>query len=186
MSNVSVENSSTSGPAKRGTSGGRIAVSDWGKDHWSILGYLMSRAADNKVPTPIGLSGTGVFSLEREHLRCNEAKHPMLRGYRPSGIGGWRDEYSTRLRGYWKEDGSTDLSRWVTGHDDWDVLDDLEADGIVEIISLANGYARLTKKGLSLGARLVKHKAGGGHFATFDPSKDARGRKARGSASEAP
>jgi hypothetical protein len=162
-----------------------VPIADWGKDHWSLLGYLMTRAADFKVPTPIGLSGGGVFSVDRKHLRANEKTHPLLVASDPMGgcrsAGGpWGPENGTRLRGYWKDDNSKDESRKLATHDDWDCIDDLEADGLIETISLVNGYIRMTKRGASLGSRLMKHKAQGGHFATFDVTKDARGRKARG------
>jgi len=155
----------------------QTSIADWGKDHFSLLGYLMSCAADYKVATPLGLRGGSFFSIDRKHLRANEKTHPLL----VSAPGRWKDEYGTRLRGFFLdapivEPGygtkTTDLGRQLIGHDDWDCLDDLAVAGLVEIASLVNGICRLTKKGLALGARLMVHKASGGHFATFDP--DAR------------
>jgi DNA-binding PadR family transcriptional regulator len=50
-------------------------------------------------------------------------------------------------------------------HDDWDCLDDLEADGFLEVINLTQGVVKLTPAGLVVAAQLRAHKAHGGQFA---------------------
>lgn len=148
-------------------------ITDWGKDHWSLLGYLMTRAADFTVNLEHQMGtlyakaagGRQAFSVDREHLRCNPTEHPMLQGHR---IRTWKDEFGTRLAGYWGRDGSVNHDRQVCGHDDWDCIEDFEAAGFIETISLVNGYFRMTEAGAAMGARLMKFKATGGQFAKFE------------------
>jgi hypothetical protein len=77
-------------------------------------------------------------SLDLERLRCNG---------------------NTRLKG---------PSDRVIGHDDWDCLQDLEAAGLVEIISRLAGIVHLTEKGNAVAFRLREHKWNGQTFATFE------------------
>jgi hypothetical protein len=77
----------------------------WGRDHWSLLGYIAT-CFDGEI--------------DRRKLRCNENRHPMLAHCHSA----WKDEWSTRLK-------STPEGEHIKaiGHDDWDCLDDLEAAG---------------------------------------------------------
>ena len=114
-------------------------MSRWGKDHWSMLGYVTT-CFDGEV--------------KRDVLRCNTKTHPLLRGRHTR----WEPIYGTRLR-----------DKQLPQHDDWDCLDDLEAAGLVEIISLVNGFIRLTKAGSDMAYALREHKRRGGGFASFEP-----------------
>lgn len=67
------------------------------------------------------------------------------------------DSYSTRLRNW----------EWAIGHDDWDCLEDLEAAGFVWIISLINGFVRMTDLGAEVVQKLRNHKHNGGVFGNF-------------------
>jgi hypothetical protein len=131
-----------------------IPPEQWGQDHWSLLGYVNVRYA-------------GSIPLELDHMRCNFERHPLLVGFRQSLVSNtgtiWKTEYSTRLRGNTRENPVR-----AAGHDDWDCLDDLEAAGLVDVISLVNGLVFLTEKGQEVANRLVRHKAQGGKFATFE------------------
>ena len=136
-----------------------VPMADFGKDHWSLLGYVQTRCADSFHPQ-------GVGELDKKHLRCNAARHPIhatfIMSHRERA---WKPEYGTRLHG----DGR-DGSRQLPDHDDWDCLDDLEAAGLLEVISTANGFVKLTDAGLDMAAALVKHKASGGWFSNFTPA----------------
>jgi hypothetical protein len=101
-----------------------IPPKHFGKDHWSLLAYVGHRTEE---------SGDGVGKLALERLRCNEQTHPLLVG--PID-GRWKDTYTTRLR-----DGES------AGHDDWDCLDDLEAAGLVSVVSCVNALVALTPEG---------------------------------------
>jgi hypothetical protein len=134
-----------------------VPITDWGKDHFSLLGYVECRCVDNKG------------ELDRRHLRCNIGTHPILAGsvYRDPGLMKWNPEYGTRLKGYFLKNGKTDPSKRLGSHDDWDCFDDLETAGLIEIISVVNGFVRMTPFGTEVATKLRKHKAKGGMFATF-------------------
>ena len=138
-----------------------VAVERFGKDHWSLLAYVETRCVDGKG---------GVGSLVPAHLRGNPATHPLLANYLPTG---WKQSYSTRLKGFFQYPGRGDPARaiadgfMVDGHDDWDCLDDLEAAGYLEVLSLSNPAVQLTPLGIEVAAKLRKHKAQGGLFASF-------------------
>ena len=121
----------------------------FGKDHWSLLAYVETRAVDHRN------------QLDHEHMRTNTMTHPFLRNdaYQKSRPKHWKPSHSTRLRD----------NMIIDGHDDWDCLDDLDDAGLVEIISLINGFVRMTDYGLAITALLRKHKASGGKYRDFVP-----------------
>ena len=129
-----------------------IPLSSFGRDHWSTFGYIECRCVDNK----------GIPSLD--HMRSNPARHPGL-SPRGTGIGGWKAEYSTRLKSHTKE-----TPNLAAGHDDWDCAHDLEEAGLVEDLGTGvNPMWKLTPAGLDMAAKLRAHKASGGSFSTFTP-----------------
>jgi hypothetical protein len=140
-----------------------ISVSQFGKDHWSMLAYVEHCCVN-------GMDGFG--RLDRRRLRCIPAKRPMLAAALASDIG-WKLEYSTRLKGFSQFEGRDDPEKAIAAgvqlrdHDDWDCLDDLEAAGLVEIQSLVNGVVNMTKRGSAVAGQLRAHKASGGQFADF-------------------
>jgi hypothetical protein len=120
-----------------------IPINKWGKDHWSLLGYLFVRQIDGQM-------------IKHENLRCNGKEHPLLYQNKRT-ICEWKSSYGTRLND------KTQLDE----HDDWDCLDDMENEGLVDIISLINGFYKLTDKGINIGKELMAHKAKGNNFASF-------------------
>lgn len=136
-----------------------IPMGEWGKDHWSTLVYVESRAVDhNGIP-------------DLNHLRCNETRHPGLKG--PMArvcLRSWQPEYGTRLKGFWlhtKPD-RTDPHRQLPQHDDWDCIDDLEEAGCINLIGTGiNPVIRLTDLGWELAGKVRRWKAEGKTFATF-------------------
>lgn len=125
----------------------------WGKDHWSLLGYVETLCVDGRQVEGLGRVG----EIDRRRVRCNPDTHPLLLPPDPFGSGPhWKDAYCTRVK-----DGT------IAGHDDWDCLDDLESAGLIEIMSLINGYVVMTAEGTRVAAALRKHKSAGGRFADF-------------------
>lgn len=90
-------------------------------------------------------------TLSRERMRCNPSRHPLM-----AHRGSWDDKYSSRLN----------LGE-VIGHDDWDCLDDLEAEGLLAVESMINCRVRMTHKGSQVAFQLRDHKAAGGSLSTF-------------------
>lgn len=81
---------------------------DFGKDHWSTLLYIETCCVDN------------AGRVDRARLRCNPERHPHFNSrHHPE----WSDDYSTRFRSG---------ERRIPGHDDWDVIEDLEHAGLLE------------------------------------------------------
>lgn len=129
-------------------------VSDFGKDHWSLLAYVEYRCMNHN----------GVLDLK--HLRI---MNPVLRTQSSSLMEkDWQPEYGTRLHGYWNADGTTNKELLIDDHDDYDCLDDLENAGFIKIIGSAlNPACELTIKGAKVCALLTLHKQKGEHFASF-------------------
>ena len=132
-----------------------IPIEDWGKDHWSLLAYIECRCVDyGGIPS-------------RDHMRINEKKHPGLANRAVMGGMEWSSKYGTRLNGFWKN-GTTDPSRQLPDHDDWDCLYDLEAAGLIKDNGTGiHPLAEMTPKGREIAALLRAHKAEGGQFAGF-------------------
>lgn len=139
-------------------------VEQFGKDHWSTLAYVESCCVDGK---------DGIGALDRRRMRCNASRHPLLDA---NGLP-WNDVHSTRLSGFFDFADRNDTAKagsagvMLIGHDDWDCLDDLEAAGYVEILTLANSAVRLTEEGMRVSGLLRAHKARGGQFAQFKMSE---------------
>ena len=107
-----------------------------GRDHRSLLLYVEGRCVNNQ----------GVLDLL--NLRVNEKKYPLLKINDGHGFEPWDGSNGTRL-----DDGRT-----LKEHDDIDCLDDLANAGLVEIISLVNGFVRITETGHEVAAELRKRR----------------------------
>jgi len=137
-----------------------VKIEDFGKDHWSLLAYIECICVDGK-------KGVGEIDFAKMRInRQSESHCPLPVGAR-SHVGAWEEDYGTRLDGYWKENDTTDKTRRLPQHDDWDCLEDLEEAGLVEILSTINGFVKMTDGGMMIAAFLRKHKADGGNFAGF-------------------
>lgn len=122
-----------------------MEIGQFGKDHWATFAYVECCCVDNRG------------RLDVRRLRVNEAKRPI----RSNGLG-WDPKYGTKVKGGAIPDPC---------HDDIDCLDDLERAGLIEQTgTLINLAARLTQKGMRIVAKLRRHKATGGQFATFEIS----------------
>ncbi len=131
-----------------------ISIDEFGKDHWSLLGYIETCCVD------------GGGKVNHNRMRTNENRNPSV------GSGqSWKDEYSTRLKSFpWgSKDEKEKAKHRVAGHDDWDCLEDLEQAGFANLISYVNGFVHITSMGLTITAELRAHKANGGSFFNFTP-----------------
>jgi hypothetical protein len=141
------------GTKKKEGSMRRVQMSEFGNDHWSLLAYVETLCVDSR--------GNGIGEIDKRRLSCNPKRHPVHAVNEASGVR-WKDDYSTRL---------AEGAKPVLGHDDWDCLDDLEAEGLIEIMSEANGFVVLSDRGRELASRIRAHKSKGGSFSTFRPSE---------------
>ena len=137
-------------------------VEKYGKDHWSLLAYIECLCVD-------GTKGVGKIDMRK--MRCNEQIHPLLVGN--SNVK-WREDYCTRLAGFFDYEHRNDIGKCfaegflLKGHDDWCCLEDLHDAGIIEIITLENGFVKMTEFGCDVAAKLRRFKAlGKGNYADF-------------------
>lgn len=137
----------------------RVPMADWGKDHYSLLAYVETLCVEGRA---------GVGTLDWARCRVNEKNYPLLK--RTSSP--WKPEYGTRLSGFFGNGAGdrTDPKRRLGQHDDVNCLDDLADEGLVEILSLMNGFVKITNKGREIAGRLRAHKSKGGYFADFNPA----------------
>jgi len=143
----------------------KIPIDDWGKDHWSLLGYLETRVVETLKDSP------SCGEINRAQIRCNVERHGHLFSGLLEDVGKrWHTKYGTRLRGFFREGQDNDLGRQLAHHDDWDCLDDMEAAGLIEVLSEINGYIRMTDDGHTVAGQLRDHLGRGGTFACFEPN----------------
>jgi len=117
-----------------------VPVELWGKDHWSTLAYLETRAVDKDG------------KVNPSQMRCDRERHPGL------ACAFHIKPYPTRIK-----DGIE-----LEDHDDWDCFDDAVAAGFVEWKgSGINPIVVFTKKGYEVAAKLREHRAKGGAFTEF-------------------
>lgn len=145
-----------------------VDVRDFSKDHWSLFGYIESRVHSHQVAPATG-------ELNRDNLRINEnGDYPIL----ANNFGGyysrqWKEEYGSRLVGYFLENNKFDTSKRLDQHDDINCLNDLENAGLIEVISLVNLFVKLTKRGQSVASELRAWKNSGKMYYNFVASEKA-------------
>lgn len=135
-----------------------IAMDRWGKDHWSLLGYVETQSVDHH----------GILNGDR--MRTNLRLHREMQGDVQYRRGAPSSEHPTRLK-----------LEEIPNHDDWSCLEDLIAAGLItgETAQIywdrmfANTIARikLTEKGQALAEQLRRHKSNGGNFSNFEPQQ---------------
>lgn len=146
-----------------------VPMAQWGKDHWSLLAYVETLCVD--TPRQVNIQGEtiSVGTIDSRKVRCNKNRHLVGNAFE------WRPEWGTRLKGFFEFDERANPETaqtagvQLTWHDDWDCLDDLSCAGLVDVLSMANGFVTMTSDGLKLAATLRAHKAQGGQFANFVP-----------------
>lgn len=127
-----------------------IPMSKWGKDHWSTFAYLETLAVDG---------GKGGWAIpEKVRMRTNEKRHPHLlgnTGFFSNALNG--SSYPTRLK-----------EEEVKEHDDWDCVDDMVKEELLEDVgSGLNRAFTFTKLGKEVAGELRKHKMEGKSFSEF-------------------
>jgi hypothetical protein len=136
---------------RRGNKQEKILLSDFGRDHWSLLAYCETVCVDRK----------GI--LEYERMTCNTTRHPTKSGNFPfGGRPQWKDEYGTRTK--------NGIIGW---HDDFDCLDELEEYGFLTI-DYKKKKVKLTELGLRTAGAIRMHKANSGTFSTFEFEKKVK------------
>ena len=120
----------------------------WGKEHWSVLGYVESVCVNYK----------GKPDLRRVY--ANRTRHPGLFVNR----GAPDTEYPVRLKNGIE----------VHNRDEWDCIYDMEAIGMIELLGTGiHPVFKMLPLGEIVVAELRKHKAAGGTWANFSPDFDA-------------
>lgn len=120
----------------------KIHIQNFGKDHWSTFAYLETLSVDHE----------GMIIPDVRKMRTNHHTHPSV----SNPIDG--SKYPTVLR-----DGTI-----LQGHDDWNCVDDLIENGLLNDIGTGtNGIFRLTVKGKDVANLLREHKSKGGKFKDF-------------------
>jgi len=148
-----------------------VPIDRWSKDHWSLMAYVETLCVDGK---------DGIGTIDKRKVRCNPEQHPLCGAIYGAG---WQPNHGTRLQGYFDFANRSDPAAseaagfQMTQHDDWDCLDDLNAAGFVETLSMANGFIRLTDEGIVVAAKLREHKVRGGMYAAFQLDSQASERK---------
>jgi hypothetical protein len=137
----------------------KVTIEEFGKDHWSLLAYVETCIVDKKGAHGVPMTG----EIDRDRIRCNGDRRPHLFGPRVAMASNkWKGEWGSRLQGYFEK---KDMELQLPTHDDW--LEDMEREGLLEIMSVVNGFIVITDKGLAICKHLREHKARGGHFAGF-------------------
>lgn len=141
-------------------------ISHFSKDHFSLL-LTIERLQFESINC--------IAQINFSTMRCNPSSHQFHHVNNFS----WKDSWGTRLNGFSDFLQKDDIycaeknKLFLSQHDDWDCLEDLEAEGLVNIISFINGYVSLTKNGINLVLLLRQHILNGGTLTNFEYSKNA-------------
>ena len=119
----------------------------WGMDHWAVFAYIETCCVESQ---------TDRGYPDHRRIQTNQGRHPGM----DNPVDG--SQYGIRLRGGVEIVGPD--------YDEWDVIDDLAAVGLIEILgSGINPAYRMTEGGLEMAGQLRRHKAMGGQLANFTP-----------------
>ena len=122
-----------------------VPMRDWGKDHWSLLGYLEYRCVNHKG------------FVQFNQMQCNKNRHPQYLGISPHGSELDGSKYGIRLAG----------KRQLPGpdYDEWDCIEDLMAEGLIRDIGFTmTPQFQITDKGWEIVKQVMKFKGEGHHF----------------------
>jgi hypothetical protein len=128
-----------------------ITINKWGKDHWSLLAFMGVICTDYKG---------NINEMNMRRMRCNPSRHPLnvTHTFGSPALMRWQLSYSTIIKS----------GAVIHDHDDWDCLDDLEAEGLLENIgTLVNPMIVMTEQGWDILSKLNQHKASGGKYRDF-------------------
>ena len=128
-----------------------VPITEWGRDHWSTFAYVETVCVDYGGDPSRARNGFA-------RMRCNPKRHPEYATR--DMLGDLRDgsQYPTRLEG----------TKTLENHDDWDCVDDMVAEGLLEDIGFTMfPRFKLSEKGHEVSAHLRRHKADGGNFSDF-------------------
>lgn len=126
-----------------------VPESYFGRDHWSVFGYLAHCVTERD----------GYVDIRR--MRCDPDRHP---GLAHEGSVVCDRKYPTRLRG----------GLQIDDHDDHDCADDLEAAGLLEHIGTGiHPRFKLTDRGFRVLDDVNRARAEGGTWSRFRPTTGA-------------
>lgn len=140
----------------------KVQVSQFGEDHWSLLAYIETAAVDPDRPAVVSsllatAKGENISNMDLRRIRVNWNTHPLMWTQLSAPPKNTPYPYGSVLKG----------GEVAEGHDDVDCLDDLEAAGFIEHVSLVNGIVKITAKGIDAAQQVRQHKMLGGKFADF-------------------
>lgn len=127
-----------------------IHVSDFGRDHWSLLMYLETCVVDSNIEKPKNMG-----RVEKARMRTHPIRHPQHLVARSIEDRVWLVKNGTRLKG-WRPG---EPGRRLPLHDDWDALEDLEAAGLATQLTGMGEVVSLSELGMKTAGELRKWKA---------------------------
>lgn len=158
-----------------GRGSAHIDMVRWSVDHWTLLRYLAERAR----AAPEGCPATIEYARMRINPQSHKVQFLVASEWRP-GEDRWSGSDGTRLVGYdevglTKDQAETRETEVQSPcHDDFDCIEDLEEEGLLEIISTARGEFALTASGASLAARVDAHATEHGSLDGFGLGMDRK------------
>lgn len=153
-----------------GRSSGDIPMDNWSDDHWRLL-VLM---ADVHLATAEG----GIPVMDYDRMRINPSSHIVHCATCDADQANraWNAYGGTMTR---RPSSDVDTERrpgevdWrISYHDDFDCVEELEAEGMLDILSTAKGEYKMTVRGLDMADRLRSHVATGRPIRDFDAGQD--------------
>jgi hypothetical protein len=135
-----------------------VPQKEFSKDHWSLLGYIESRVHSHQIAP-----STGILNKDNLRINLNGEYSIIATPFRGLMDRNWKDEYGTRLAGFFEGD----KTKQIPQHDDINCLNDLEQAGIIQVVSLVNFYIKLTKHGLKVASELREWKNKGNNYYNF-------------------
>ena len=122
-------------------------LEDFGKDHWSLLAFFETQVVDYPGK-----------HVDLRRMRVNEFKRGFSNGC-VIRLSGNKYEYGTIFK---------DNQKLDPGHDDIDVMNELEAEGFCKnTFTDMNPVIQLTELGWGTCNKIRQHKGKGGYFSNF-------------------
>lgn len=140
---------------------GYIPINRWGKDHWSMLGYIGTVVVDyNGI-----MNGSRIRVNPNKRIGIERPYHIRMASEDASR---WEPSWGTRLHGYFQN--KQDKTLQLPEHDDIDCCFDMEAEGLITMGTTVSLFVQLTEKGREFEEALRRHKQDGKNFADFPDS----------------
>jgi hypothetical protein len=140
-----------------------IPAYQFGQDHWQLLSIIYTKTREVGEP---------LAKLDKKQLRCNPAIHPQHNANHIK----WQEKWGTRICASSEQTKNLSPEQLIQlgfikpEHDDWLCLNELEKEGLIQVMSTSQALIKITEKGQTIAQQIQHHTLCDGQYHNFKPT----------------